>query len=128
MFSFLAPKIAYRDKIGQSTWLLLHAIADHFPLDEEEGRQYEKDVVAFLTLLARLYPCENCRAHMKTYFDKCPPRFDNRAHAVRWVFNFHNEVNRQLKKPIFTPKQYADRLQQYEGVRPDGVCANCSVL
>ena len=128
MFSFLLPKPSYGDKIGQSTWLLLHALADHYPLNAEEGNQYEKNITDFVILLAQIYPCAECRAHMTSYFQNFPPRFDNRAHAVRWVLNFHNAVNRRLGKPIFTPKDYVNRLNQYDGVVGDGLCAKCAIV
>lgn len=127
MFGFWARK-SYKDAIGQSTWLLLHAMADHYPLNEVERDAYETELTALVRALAVTYPCESCRAHIREYIDTTPPRFDNRAQTVRWMFNFHNSVNERLGKQRMLIEQYVHRLRDYEGVTVSGQCAQCTSL
>lgn len=124
-FNFGPARQIYKDAIGQSTWLLLHALADHF---DSEDPAHEIQLTVLMTALATLYPCQDCRAHMSAYLNDHPPRFENRAHAVRWMFNFHNSVNERLGKPLMSAGEYPQRLTAYDGVAASGQCAGCSTL
>lgn len=132
MFGFLFPQTqsssgqpqAFKESIGRATWSLLHAVADLYPAEYNET--YTQAFQALLNALSVVYPCDACREHIKTYLQDHPPRFENRAHTVRWVFNFHNAVNSRLGKPIFTPEQY---LRRENAPIVDGRnCNECRVL
>lgn len=127
--TFGPTKIAYKDEIGRSTWLLLHALADHYPVNEGANEEYEAAMRSLIDALSVVYPCEDCRNHLRMYIETHPPRFENKAHTVRWLFNLHNDVNARLRKPEFSVKNYATRLfSKFSDVGVDGHCTKCSNL
>jgi len=77
------------DKLGKSTWFLLHEVVKHAdPLDD----------IAFALLLKTLgvlYPCPHCREHITEYLA---------THRVEmteeWLCTFHNAVNEKLNKTL----------------------------
>ena len=79
-----------REKVGTSAWYLLHEIVKHG--DDE----YEHAFRTLMHTLSVLYPCKECRAHIKEYIG---------THRVemseQWMCDFHNDVNVRLGKPIF---------------------------
>lgn len=79
-----------REKLGTSTWYLLHEIVKHG--DDE----YEHAFRTMMHTLSVLYPCKECRSHLKEYLG---------THRVEmsepWLCGFHNEVNVRLGKPVF---------------------------
>jgi FAD-linked sulfhydryl oxidase len=78
-----------RDKLGQSTWYLLHEIVRHVP---PPNKHFEP----FLRALSHLYPCAECRTHIGDYL------LDNNVTmSKQWMCDFHNEVNVRLGKPKF---------------------------
>lgn len=79
-----------RDKLGRSTWYLLHEIVKRVPPTEEQPFRM------FMNTLGHVYPCEECRVHIKEYMD---------THRVQlsesWMCDFHNTVNERLGKELF---------------------------
>ena len=47
-----------KDKLGKSTWGLLHTMAAHYP--DEPSNNQRTDMKGFFGILSRLYPCEYC--------------------------------------------------------------------
>ncbi len=78
-----------RDKLGRSTWYLLHEIVKH--IDEE----YDPAFKLLVKTMGVLYPCPHCREHIQEYLE---------SHRVEmtedWVCEFHNAVNLRLNKTI----------------------------
>lgn len=129
MFAFLTgakSQKTYKNQIGQSTWMLLHALVDHYPMEVSET--YAENLMNLLNVLTKIYPCEDCREHMAVYVREHPPRFENRAHSVRWMFNFHNAVNKRLNKPVMTVQEYTTRLREYSDVDINGRCTQCQSI
>lgn len=104
------PKIVLR-----GWWNYAHQdsiIADETP----EGK------LAYMKKIHRLaenFPCEECATHFKKYLSIHPPEEAKSMGIYMW--EFHNEVNRRLGKPImdlttFT-SMYKDRLH--------ATCATC---
>lgn len=126
MFSFFFKDTqpSFKESIGRATWSLLHAVADRYPSEFSEA--YTREFQSLLSALSVIYPCDACREHIQSYLKEHPPRFENRAHAVRWVFNFHNAVNVRLGKPKFTAEAYLRR----ENVAEIGgtKCGDCGVV
>ena len=53
---------------------------------------------------AEFYPCEECREHLKKYFEKHPPKLEGREELVEYFCQLHNILNKILKKSIFDCK------------------------
>ena len=81
-----------KGKLGRSTWYLLHEIAAHVDPDDTTGPSFR----VFMHALSRIYPCEECREHIKEYLS------DRRVElSEKWVCEFHNDVNKRLNKSIY---------------------------
>lgn len=89
-----------KERVGRATWTLLHTIAAEYP-DPLPTEEYRRQLEDWLHLLPSVYPCEECAAHMKTMFEKNPPRTENQTAFGGWVCEVHNIVNERLGKPTF---------------------------
>lgn len=79
---------------GPGFWLALHQTALKI-----------KDVRIGIDLIKSLFaaiPCQKCRTHAQKYLHKHPlERIPlNNRELFRWTYEFHNEANKFLKKPI----------------------------
>ena len=63
-----------------------------------------KEAVWLALKFARMIPCGDCRAHWASLAIKNPPNLSSRRAYWLWVIFMHNEVNKKLGKPIFTPE------------------------
>lgn len=81
-----------KEELGRGTWKLLHSIAEHIPPTGSNVYKFH----AFLDLLAELYPCGECRAHLKQNLALERPMLDSVS-----MCRFHNVINEQLGKPLF---------------------------
>ncbi|KAJ1914126.1 hypothetical protein H4219_004922 [Mycoemilia scoparia] len=100
------PNETLKAQLGQSTWYFLHVMASRYPVDPTRN---EQDTMRFfLRGLSRLYPCGQCAHHIQQHFKKDPPRVGSRDELEQYLCNFHNEVNKRLKKPLFDCKTVHD--------------------
>lgn len=78
-----------RDKLGRSTWYLLHEIVKHATTMEDPALRL------FLRTLGVLYPCPICREHINEYIE------NHRVEvSEKWMCDFHNSVNERLNKTL----------------------------
>lgn len=89
-----------RKKLGNATWTLLHAIADRSSSDGLAR------IPQWIEDLSEIYPCLECRAHMKQYLRDHPVNNSSGGALIKWMFDFHNSVNEKLGKPKMTPAEY----------------------
>lgn len=90
---------------GPGTWCVIHALA----IISEEDSDKENYVKIMYRILHSL-PCAVCRRHAVIYLDKNPIK-ENKE--FEWSVNFHNSVNKRLKKPIVSME---DARAQYDNV------------
>lgn len=90
---------------GPGTWCVIHVLAI---ISEEDGdkQNYIKVIYRILHSL----PCAVCRRHAVTYLDKNPIE-ENKE--FEWSVNFHNSVNKRLKKPVVS---LADARAMYDNL------------
>ena len=81
-----------KGKLGRSTWHLLHEIAEHVESDDTTEPSFR----VFMHALSMIYPCEECRKHIKEYLSNRRVEL-----SEKWVCEFHNEVNERLNKTIY---------------------------
>jgi hypothetical protein len=98
---------------GPFFWHTIHIAILGYP--NEPAYEHKKAAKEFFESLQTLIPCPVCREHYKTHLEKYPitPHLDKRADLFRWTLLLHNEVNKQLGKPVYTEQQvlqYYDRL------------------
>ncbi|KAH9386143.1 mitochondrial FAD-linked sulfhydryl oxidase [Nematocida major] len=96
-----------RGELGRGTWTLIHTIAAKYPA--EPTREYKGDVLKFVELLTKLFPCEDCRGHFKKLVGGFPPKVSSREEFSLWACQAHNIVNRRLGKTEFECSRLDER-------------------
>lgn len=96
-----------RNELGKGTWSLLHIMASTYPINPTP--EVLQDHRIFFQLLPRIYPCPDCRAHMRQMFNELPPQLKNRNEFMHWICEAHNRVNLRLNKPTFDCSKQDER-------------------
>lgn len=95
------------ETLGRSSWTLLHSMAATYPISPSRAQQ--DDVVGFVRLFSRLYPCWVCADDFQTYIRNDPVRAGSRGEFGTWLCNAHNDVNKKLGKPVFDCSKWEER-------------------
>ncbi|KAJ6310425.1 hypothetical protein OIU76_015198 [Salix suchowensis] len=88
-----------KEELGRATWTFLHTLAAQYP--EHPTRQQKKDVKELMTILSRMYPCQECADHFKEVIKVNPVQAGSHAEFSQWMCHVHNVVNRSLGKLVF---------------------------
>lgn len=95
------------EALGRSSWTLLHSIAATYPDTPDKSQQ--NDLVSFVGLFSKLYPCWVCADDFQGYIARAQPRVGSRDEFGWWLCGAHNEVNRKLGKPVFDCSRWKER-------------------
>lgn len=87
------------EKLGRSSWDLLHSITARYPVKPTE--QNKSEMKQFLTLFSHVYPCSWCARDFEKFIAKHAPKVNSRDELGRWMCEAHNEVNAKLMKEQF---------------------------
>lgn len=93
--------------LGRSTWTLLHSIAATYP--ETPSRTQQSDLLSFVGLFSKLYPCWVCAEDFQGYIAQNVPRVANRDEFGQWLCDAHNDVNKKLGKSQFDCSRWEER-------------------
>lgn len=93
--------------LGRSSWTLLHTMAATYP--ERPSASQQSDLLSFMRLFARLYPCWVCAEDFQRYMGRERPRVGSRDDFGMWLCGAHNEVNRKLGKREFDCSRWEER-------------------
>lgn len=96
-----------RNELGKGTWSLLHIMAATYPVNPSP--EVIQDHKLFFQLLPRIYPCPDCRGHMREMFNVLPPQLESRSAFMTWICEAHNKVNVRLNKPTFDCSKHDER-------------------
>lgn len=107
VYSPIMTKKEIKEHLGRSTWTLIHTIAAVYP--GIPSAEHKKDVINFIYLLSKLYPCGECAQHFQMLLAEYPPKVSNHDEFVQWMCKVHNKVNERLGKSIFDCKTVEDR-------------------
>lgn len=91
-------KIVYppdRSEMGRAAWKYVHTRADHY---DPKNKAQE---IAWLEAFVTLYPCKLCARDFAVICERHPPKLETKQEYVDWWIQAHNEVNRDLSKPLF---------------------------
>lgn len=86
--------------IGPGAWTLLEAEA-------LEARTYQQQVeyAKYVRRTQKNFPCTHCKKHFADYLVYDPPEKsidpNDRYAMARWIWKFHNAVNKRLGKPFY---------------------------
>ncbi|KAF4978411.1 hypothetical protein FZEAL_5202 [Fusarium zealandicum] len=95
------------EQLGRSTWTLLHSIAAQYP--EQPSRGQQSDLLSFVGLFSKLYPCWSCAEDFQGYLKRDEPKVSSRDDFGKWLCGAHNDVNRKLGKPEFDCFKWEER-------------------
>ncbi|KEZ43597.1 hypothetical protein SAPIO_CDS4524 [Scedosporium apiospermum] len=87
------------ETLGRSSWTVLHSIAAAYP--ETPSTSQQSDLLGFVHLFAKLYPCWTCAEDFQTYIARTRPQVGSRSEFGLWLCDAHNDVNKKLGKPVF---------------------------
>ena len=81
---------------GPVQWAALHNIAFGAPVTPDDTTP---DYYAYFCKLAEVLPC-SCSKHAIEYCKENPIKTRDRTSLTKWVFDFHNAVNKRIGKPL----------------------------
>lgn len=93
--------------LGRSSWTLLHTIAATYP--DTPSRTQQADMLRFVDLFAKLYPCWVCADDFQAYMARRVPKVASRDDFGQWLCGAHNDVNRKLGKEVFDCSRWLER-------------------
>ena len=89
---------------GNTVWFLFHTLAHK--IKESDFNELKNDIIYLVKTVSTNLPCPECSQDAANELNKV--KFDNinsKEELKLLLFNFHNYVNRKLKKPIFELSQ-----------------------
>jgi hypothetical protein len=93
---------AKKGEIGKGTWNLLHEIVKHHEANEENNFH----LAIFIESLSHIYPCEECRKHMREIIEETMKEEKMPEMSELWMCNFHNTVNERLGKELYNCDEF----------------------
>lgn len=89
-------------KWGPITWYFIHSL--YSKLSQEKFNIHYLKINNLVHSIIKLLPCDYCKNHALEYLSK--HKFSihekNVVYQRNFFYTFHNEVNKELHKPIFT--------------------------
>lgn len=84
---------------GNITWKFLHTILEK--IKEEEYNNEREKLLYFVKKICNNLPCPDCQSHANTFMKRVKITHVSTKEEFKYLlFNFHNEVNKKLKKSI----------------------------
>ena len=96
-----------RQELGRHSWTLLHTIAAYWP--ETPTKEQKENIIEFLNLLSKVYPCHICASDLEYQLENYPPNVETREEFIEWICNLHNRINKRLRKPTFDCSKHQQR-------------------
>jgi len=90
-----------RSRWGPSIWYLFHTLS--FKIKEEEFSGIRAEILDIIKVICKNLPCPSCANHATAYMQRLDYNsIQSKDDFKRFFFNFHNDVNKRLEKPIFS--------------------------
>lgn len=100
--AFGHPRLTYppdRVQIGRANWRYVHTRSSHFP--EDPSRLDREAELKWIESFIYTYPCKVCARSFAEICSRVPPAVSSRDDYEQWWVVVHDEVNRDLSKPLF---------------------------
>jgi hypothetical protein len=109
---------------GPGTWIVTHVLG--LVSDESNDQQFYS---LYIFRMVHALPCRKCRRHAVKYVDKFPvPTSKNEGSLFEWSVNFHNAVNKRLRKVLMTLDQAREIYRNTEVILSnESTKATCSL-
>jgi FAD-linked sulfhydryl oxidase len=87
---------------GPFFWHTIHLVALGYPNTPTYAEK--RAAKEFYESLVHLIPCPTCKIHYADHLKNKPitPSLDSRKDLFQWTIDIHNEVNKDLGKPLYT--------------------------
>jgi FAD-linked sulfhydryl oxidase len=97
------------ERLGRSTWTLLHTMAAQYP--SRPSPEIQQQTKSFVSLFANLYPCSHCAEDFRDWMKRPgnQPRMSSKDEFGLWMCEAHNAVNEKLGKSQFDCSQWKVR-------------------
>lgn len=105
--------------VGPGYWSAIHKISA-----DAKDEQSKAFFVNYMDYIRNNFPCSECKSHINEYMSQHPiqPYLSKEDGCFRWAWEFHNTVNRRLKKRE-VPWEEATKIYK----KDHGVCSlNCA--
>ena len=94
---------------GPDLWNILHVFSYNYPdIPSNIERIHAKN---FLTSLAFLIPCSDCKEHYTMHLHKNHPDINSREMFIKWVLTLHNKVNERHSKEKWSRNKLDDKYE-----------------
>lgn len=101
---------------GNATWYLFHTLAEK--LRPEHSREAPRLLSLMINLCSYL-PCDDCSTHARNNLKRANTRkVRDKESLKKFLWEFHNVVNRQLRKREFS---YAECTNKYKQARTNNI-------
>lgn len=92
---------------GPYAWTLLHVCS--LLCVKKNDTYLIARTKSFIKQSWKILPCAKCRADASRYLEKHDIMYQNNPEKIfEYTFEFHNNVNKKLKKKLFTKQQYQE--------------------
>ena len=88
-----------RSQIGRANWKYVHTRASNYP--EAPSEQEQEKELRWIQSFVYTYPCALCARDFAEICSRIPPVVHSRNSYEKWWSQAHNEVNKDLAKPIY---------------------------
>lgn len=85
---------------GPATWDAMHHFAFAYP--EKPSKERAEQMTTFLESICGNLPCPQCGVHCSVYMVQNPPAVESRGALIKWVIDFHNNVNERTGKRVYS--------------------------
>lgn len=98
---------------GPKYWEFFHTVSAMYP--EKPTNLDKRMALLFLKSIGDIIPCPKCANHYKQNLKKFPIKnnLNSRDKFMRWFINFHNTVNKMLKKKIVPLNSALQRIEEF---------------
>ena len=88
----------FKELLGRASWKFFHTMAS---ADRQPPQNLRRNFYLFMHSLANIYPCEQCRLHLKKLIKEDEPKINSYRDMKMYFHKLHNKVNKYLGKPIY---------------------------
>lgn len=94
---------------GKHFWLFMHSFAEC--ISEKCYNENKMIICNIYTKICNNLPCPDCTKHATKYIKgkMNPTRIPSKEALQRFLYTFHNDVNKRLRKPQFTDFQMYEK-------------------
>lgn len=106
---------------GPGTWLFLHTVTLNYP--HNPTPRDKEDITNLFVIIGKMLPCFHCRKNYARHLKEYPIQTDTKKDLVYWLIDIHNDVNKELGKPVLSRQEAMDKILCMYRKQPQNPCA-----